>query len=125
MNINDSESSIQAKLIKLCEANSTIHTACLFSIQGIPLGVYSMHELGDGEKIRLAATTLASSSLANRTLNVLSSDSCKLITIHAESGNAAISITEKFYLLIITDKNSDPKSVAQNITELFMHDESF
>ena len=125
MSISNSQSTIQTKLIEICQAYPSIHTACFFSVQGIPLGTYSQHELSDGEKVRLAATTLASSSLATRTLNVLSSDSCKLIAIHADNGNAAISITEKFYLLIITDKSSDPKTIAQNITELFVHDSSF
>jgi len=110
MPISNSEE-LQMKLDTLISFNPEIEIFAYFDLNGIAQGFYSKNKIDIGVKERYAATTLASTALANRTLNNLNMDQVRFIVLKGEKRSAGIGVSENYYILVITKKITDVKKI--------------
>ncbi|MHA2362656.1 MAG: hypothetical protein ACXAC7_01765 [Candidatus Hodarchaeales archaeon] len=112
-------SEMQEKLIEIAKTNPEIQLCAFYNTDGLTLAFYSKNEIDEGGKMRYAATCLACSSLANRTLSTLTMDQVRYLVVKAENGNAGIGVTDKYYMLVITEKYADVKNITKKLLEIF------
>ena len=114
-----SESELQKKLETLAQEVLEINICAFYDTNGQTLAFYSKIRIVDeGEKMRYAATTLACSALANRTLSTLTKDQVQFLVVKGEHASAGIGVNKKYYLLVITDKAADIRKITLNLLNI-------
>ena len=113
---------LQEKIESLGKANPEIKAIYVISSTGIPLALFSSHEIEEGEKTRLAATALAVGSLSQKTLATIGNDRCEFVAAKGEKANVAIAVGEKFNLMVLTQTTADSRALAKDMVELLRKD---
>lgn len=114
---------MQAKLKKLFDQTPEILLCALYNINGETQEIFTKnsYKIDEGEKLRYAATTLASSALANRTLSILSLKDARFLIVKGQHLNAGIGIINQNYILVISDNKSDIKSLTLRAMEQYQN----
>jgi predicted regulator of Ras-like GTPase activity (Roadblock/LC7/MglB family) len=115
------KSEIQNKIEEIGQANIEINSITIVSYQGLIIAHYDskiVDENGEGEHSRLGAMILASQALTNKTLGSLSYDQCKIFTVKAEKANTGMIFSDRYSILVVTDKISDIKSITSSTYEI-------
>ncbi|MHA1990722.1 MAG: hypothetical protein ACW981_10265 [Candidatus Hodarchaeales archaeon] len=117
------KSEIQTKIGEIGKANTEINSITVVSNQGLTIAHYSIkaEESGESEHNRLGAMILASQALTNKTLGSLSYDQCKIFTVKAEKANTGMIFSDRYSILVVTDKISDIKSITSSTYEIIHH----
>ncbi len=117
----DSTEGYRPVLNEVFEQNSQVLMISLTTPEGLPIVLLSREESGIEEisdasiTNRYAALVGASTSLGDRTLSTLSQETARLIHVHGESRDIAISISEKVITLVITEPGGSANLLAEKL----------